>query len=484
MSSTANTPLPSRQESVAEKSIADAPAHAVDLEKRNPKRRHLLGAYDAFLAAVLVANLALMAHCLATTAWRSAGPLPLDQAIVASAANTLAAILVRQEYAVNLAYAGVLRIPHALPLRLRSALVRVYEHGGVHAGCGVAGALWYFAFVAAYTVEFSRGRVRSVSVMVASYALLLLLATIVVFAQQRLRFKRHDVFELTHRFAGWTAVALFWVDLVTYAAVPKYTAVPHSAGVQQVNLSTELLHAPAFWLLLLTTVHLVLPWLRLRRMAFSPTVLSASALRLDFDAPWPLVTGIALSVSPLREWHPFATFPTPSTSSDGGRSTQYSVLISRAGDWTAAQIAAPRYAYWVRGWPRAGLLQLALAFRSVVIVTTGAGIGPALSLLLVDRTRWPRRARTACRLVWCAARPRATLGQEVCDAVARADPRAVVIDSRAGAGRPDLLAVAYAAWREEGAEAVFVISNRGLTRMVVEGLEGMGVHAFGPIWDS
>src|SRR5438552_3624623 len=66
----------------------------------------------------------------------------------------------------------------------------------------------------------------------------------------------------------------------------------------------------------------------------------------------------------------------------------------------------------------------------------------------------------------------------------RADPRAVVIDSRARGGRPDLLAVVYAVWKAEQAEAVFVISNRKLTMTVVEGLENMGVHAYGPIWDS
>ena len=482
--------MPSRQESLADKSIAYAVQDVVniaggqygkDLEERKPTRR-FISAYAGFLAAVLLANLALLARILAATDWRGVGPLPLDQAIVASAANVLGAILVRQEYALNLAYAAVLRIPHALPLRLRAGLVRVYEHGGIHAGCGVAGTGWFVVFVAVSTIEFARGRMRSVPVMVVSYALILLLTTIVVFAQQRLRFQNHDAFELTHRYAGWTAVLLFWVDLLAYASLSKH------ASVQPVHLGTALTHAPAFWLLLLTTIHLVLPWLRLRRMHFEPTILSSSALRLDFDAPWPLVTGIALSTSPLREWHPFATFPAPCnpgpSSGAESRSTRHSVLISRAGDWTAAQIAAPRRAYWVRGWARAGLVKLALAFRSVVIVTTGAGIGPALSLLLVDGARWGRRAHTSCRLVWCAASPRETLGEDVCAAVARADPRAVVIDSRARGGRPDLLAVAYAVWKEERAEAVFVISNRKLTMMVVQGLEEMGVHAFGPIWDS
>jgi hypothetical protein len=475
-------------------SIADALQNVIEAainqytqdQQRKPKHRHLTSAYDGLLVTVLLINAALLAYILATTDWHNA--LPLDEAIIASAANVLGAILVRQDYAVNFVYAVVLRIPHALPLRLRSGLVRVYEHGGIHAGCGVAGACWFVLFVAMLTAEFARGRMDGgVPAMAVSYALVVLLATIVVFAQQRLRYRYHDAFELTHRYAGWAAVLLFWGDLLamTYTGVSKNVGVTKDTAVQPVRLGTALAHAPAFWLLALTTVHLLLPWLRLRRMHFETTVLSPSAVRLDFTAPWPPVTGILLSASPLREWHPFATFPAPSTG--GQRRTaadgreQHSVLISRAGDWTAAQIAAPRTTYWVRGAPRAGLLQLALAFRSVVIVTTGAGIGPALSLLLCAA---PRRARTACRLVWCAASPRAALGADVCDAVMRADPRAVVVDSRARGGRPDVLALAYGVWHAERAEAVFVISNRALTLAVVEGLRDMGVHAFGPIWDS
>jgi hypothetical protein len=482
MASPAETPIPSRQESLIDKTsgaehTAEIPSQhqdRIDLGRKSnlghfvSGRSQLFSVYNQLFTLVLLSNAAVLVWTFTRTA------TPLNTAVVAAAANVLAAILVRQDYVVNAVYAGVSRVPHSLPLPLRASLVRVYEHGGIHVGCAVAGTGWFIVFTVLVTVAAGKGRMRSVSVLAVSYTLALLMLAIVVCAHQRLRFKYHDVFETTHRYAGWLSMFLFWIGLalITHASLPH-----HNVS----GLGAALVRAPAFWLLLATTAHLVLPWLRLRRIRFEPTVLSDSALRLDFDGAWPSVTGIQLSVAPLREWHPFATFPAPDQIYGEARAKKHSVLISRAGDWTRAQIAAPRQTYWVRGWPRAGLLQLALAFSRVVIVTTGAGIGPALSLLLADEQR---RACTACRLVWCASAPGETLGHGVCAAVARADPRAVVIDSRGGRGRPDLLAVAYAVWREERAEAVFVISNRAVTGMVVGGLQEAGVHAFGPIWDS
>ena len=51
-------------------------------------------------------------------------------------------------------------------------------------------------------------------------------------------------------------------------------------------------------------------------------------------------------------------------------------------------------------------------------------------------------------------------------------------------GRPDLLQVTYRMCQEMGAEAVFVLSNETVTRMMMSGLEKKGVPVYGPIWDS
>ena len=65
------------------------------------------------------------------------------------------------------------------------------------------------------------------------------------------------------------------------------------------------------------------------------------------------------------------------------------------------------------------------------------------------------------------------------------DPDAVIIDTKKdGQRRPDLISLAETVYRESGAEAVFFISNRKLTKKVVEGLEKRRVPIFAPIFDS
>ena len=69
------------------------------------------------------------------------------------------------------------------------------------------------------------------------------------------------------------------------------------------------------------------------------------------------------------------------------------------------------------------------------------------------------------------------------DEVLAAQPDALIwnTDER---GKPDVLALAYDAYVDSGAEAVICISNKAVTWQVVHGLEQRGIPAFGPIWDS
>jgi ferredoxin-NADP reductase len=126
--------------------------------------------------------------------------------------------------------------------------------------------------------------------------------------------------------------------------------------------------------------------------------------------------------------------------------------------------------FYIKSHPKAGVLSLSLLFPRVVILTTGSGIGPALSSLL------ERPAYQHARLVWSTRSPLATYGREIMD-------EALVLDTDE-MGRPDLLEVAWRMYREERADAVFVLSNEKVVKAVVGGLEGRGVSAYGPIWDS
>jgi hypothetical protein len=271
----------------------------------------------------------------------------------------------------------------------------------------------------------------------------------------------HNTFEISHRFAGWTAIGIFWAECMLL--------VDHFRKVTGHSFGHELITLPTFWFLVVITFHLVLPWIRLRKWHFHPDQLSNHALRLNFDTTLAPLSGLAISESPLKEWHPFATFP-----KEGGGG---SMIISNAGDWTRRTILEPKTRYWVKGVPKTGVLSMAFVFRKVVVVTTGSGIGPCLSFLME-----PSR-KTQCRVLWSTPSPLKTYGQGIYNSVKQSDPNALIIDTRAS-GRPDMVAITYNMFIESGAEAVFCISNPRLTKKIVYGMEARGIPAFGPIWDS
>jgi hypothetical protein len=354
-------------------------------------------------------------------------------------------------------------MPVSAPLRVRRLLCKIYEYGGVHSGAAVCSLIWFALFTGFFTRDFALSishKLRNPAILTITYILLLLLLSLVVTAYPRFRITSHNTFENVHRWGGWFSLALFWIELLLFAKAQG----PSSLGIALINF-------PAFWFLLISSVHAIIPWFRLHKLHVVPEKFSDHAIRLHFKEKVPLFVGLRISASPLREWHSFACIPVRSGA--GG-----SVLISNAGDWTKKTIQNPRPYYWVKGIPVTGVLPMARLFKKVIVVTTGSGIGPCLGVI--------QDVRTKVRVIWSTPRPVDTYGWEICEAVRRVDKEAVIIDTREGGKRkrPDLLGLAWRLYREEGAEAVFVISNPKVTRMVVYGLEARGVPAFGPIWDS
>lgn len=251
------------------------------------------------------------------------------------------------------------------------------------------------------------------------------------------------------------------------------------------------------------TLSIILPWVRLRKVPVRAVVLSSHAVRLYFDygmfsydftllhcthffTPVTPITGsfTRISESPLMEWHGFATVPEPGMKG-------YSLVVSKAGDWTTRQIENPPKELWVRGIPTFGVLRIVPLFRRVVFVATGSGIGPCAPCILEQRV--------PIRLLWTSPNVRQTFGDEFVDSILNASPDAVIYgedssdacqynaehisDTRAH-GKPDMVKLTYKLVREFDAEAVCVISNQKLTQKVVYGMMSRGIPAFGAIWDS
>lgn len=383
----------------------------------------------------------------------------------AASANLMITILFRQENFVNLLYEIATCVPLSTPLWLRSRLALVFHYGGAHSGAGVAAVTWYLLYTALATKEFAQTRERAqIPNIVTSYILVLMFAAILGGAHPRFRVRFHDRFEVMHRFAGWTALVTFWVHTVTAAKV--------YAKNEGSPLGMYLVRSANFWTFLISSMCSVISWARLRKREVYPEILSDHAIRLHFKyLTMPPFYGLKISDHPLTEWHAFATIP----DDDGSGPNGFSVVVSNAGDWTKRTIMEPPKKLWVRGYPLHGLLYTSRLFRKIVVVATGSGIGPCLSLLYADVT--PRR------ILWSTPHPETTYGPKIVGAVQKADPDAIIWNTRTQ-GRPDMVAMTWALVSESNAEAVFVISNPKVTRKVVYGMNSRGIPAYGAIFDS
>jgi hypothetical protein len=443
-------------------------------QKRYPRvlralRWTLLTIYHRLSLLVLVPNIIVI---ITLAAQHNLFEIPLPNMAAAVAANIAAAVVMRQELFVNFLFALVAQCPRSVPLRIRRILAKIYHLGGVHSGAGIAATVWFTLFNSALLSAWQKGTIPGLSkhrfhpVIAITIIIDLLLISIVVFAHPKLRRRFHNTFELVHRFAGWLAVALFWVHLVVLTELLENSREP------QRPIGEAMARSPTTYLLMLVTVSLIIPWLRLRKVPVRVELLSDHASRWHFDyTNVELCSASRVTDKPLKEWHSFAGIP-----ERNGKG--FSVIVSNAGDWTKRMIQNPPTKLWVRGIPTRGVLHIAPIFNKLVIVATGSGIGPVLSLL---------SARDIpCRVLWSARDPMNTYAKNIIDEVFMADPKALVYDTKTvdPSNRPDLLRIAYRLYRDSGAEAVFVISNQKVTQKIVYGLESRGVPTFAPIFDS
>ena len=389
----------------------------------------------------------------------------LIDCVNAAAVNLLGVALARHPVVVNTLFVLICSLPRSSPLWLRRRASKIFHYGGVHSGCGVACVVWYLGFIGLMSREFSTASSLrfSPALLVLSYLILVLLLGIVIFAQPAMRFKSHDVFEFSHRFGGWIAITFFWPLFFLFAEKAR--------DISHQSLGQYLASLPAFWIILFLTATLIWPWLYLRKIPIRPEYLSDHAIRLHFldQPPLRFARGYAVSRHPLRDWHSFAQFP----DLDG---TGYSSLVSKVGDWTTECIQNPPSYLWRRGIPVTGFGYCIKLFRSIILVTTGTGIGPILALTSLED-------RPPLRIIWQTRTPLKTYGQGIMDCLEVLDENPIVIDSDKR-GRQDMLPIILDLVNTSEVECVIVVSNPVFTRKMVYQLESRGIAAFGPIFDS
>ncbi|KAF7365210.1 Nonribosomal peptide synthetase 12 [Mycena venus] len=419
-------------------------------------RHQIFSLYRRLFGVVFVTNMAIFITFLIR------GGADAQRLGLITLANLFVAILMRQDYVVNTFFNVFCAVPPSWPLSIRRVCARVYHIGGLHSGCATSGVIWLALLCGQATREAIHGGIvshASVATVAISYSILLLLLGIVIFAHPSMRSKRHDSFERVHRFFGWTSIILVWSQVVVLTNDYR--------GDQ--SLSHALVHSAPFWMLLVMTGSIILPWLRLRKVPVRAEVLSKHAVRLYFTYSTPIPGSfVRLSVHPLKDWHGFATIPVP-------HEKGFSLVVSKAGDWTNSRITDPPSTVWVRGAPCFGVLRIVPLFQRLVFVATGSGIGPCAPCILEQRV--------PIRLLWTSPNVRETFGDKLVDEILGASPGAVIYDTRKH-GKPDMVKLTLRLVKEFNAEAVCVISNQKLTQKIVYGMMSRGIPAFGAIWDS
>ena len=100
----------------------------------------------------------------------------------------------------------------------------------------------------------------SIPTVVITYVILVLLLGILVFAHPTIRSKRHNTFEKTHRFLGWTATALVWCQVRSYPSFSgeilkllQFILLTNDYREEGQQLGMALVGSAPFWLLVVLT---------------------------------------------------------------------------------------------------------------------------------------------------------------------------------------------------------------------------------------
>lgn len=418
-------------------------------------RHPALMEYRRLVVLVVAINITVFVLGLRNGSWFSGGTYVLGPIADMALINLSLGILIRQQRVVNALFWLATRIPTSWPLWIRWGAGKVFHLGGLHSGSTVTGTVWFsFLLFAMAANRIGGGTLPSNVTIALSGTMVALMMLMIISALGPIRARFHNVFERIHRFVGWTVLGLFWAQTVSITR--------DSGGV--------LTETPAFWMLCLITLSILSPWLTLKRVRVEIEKPSTHAVlaRFDYgDTPF-AGSSNAISHSPFGEYHSFANIPAPDEKG-------YRLAISRSGDWTGEFIDNPPEHVWVKGITTSGVARIEELFTKVVYVGTGSGIGPILPHLL--------KGMVPNRLIWSTRSPRKTYGDALIDEIEAHTESPVIWDTDID-GKPNLSALALRAVRENGAEAVIVISNQKLTRRVVHDMESMGIPAYGAIWDS
>ncbi|MEM8532882.1 MAG: hypothetical protein AAGF95_18690, partial [Chloroflexota bacterium] len=98
-------------------------------------RHHTMSQYRRLAVLVALVNFAFLGFGLTSGEWWSGDSIALGALANLVVGNIAVAILIRQQYVINLLFWIATSAPTSWPLSIRWALGKVYHFGGIHSGC-------------------------------------------------------------------------------------------------------------------------------------------------------------------------------------------------------------------------------------------------------------------------------------------------------------------------------------------------------------
>ncbi|KAJ9168741.1 hypothetical protein P3X46_020233 [Hevea brasiliensis] len=390
-------------------------------------------------------------------------PYARNRASLFAIANILALTLCRSEAFLRVVFWFAVKVlgRSRVPLPIKTATTALLQSlGGIHSGCGVSSIAW---LIYALVLTLNDRENTSSEIIAVASSILSLLCLSALAAFPLVRHLHHNVFERTHRFAGWTALALLWAFVIlTISYDPKTKSYSNELG-------SRLIKQQEFWFTVAITVLIIIPWVTVRRVPVKVSSPSGHASIIKFQGG--VKAGILgrISPSPLSEWHAFGII------SDG--KTEHMMLAGAVGDFTKSLVSNPPSHLWVRQVHFAGLPYLVNMYERVLLVATGSGICVFLSFLL-------QPSRASVCLLWVAKGIEQNFGKEIKGMMSGHPNDKVIVHDTAILGRPNVSEMSVDAARKWGAQVVIVTSNPEGSRDIVNACKASGISAFGPIWDS
>lgn len=389
-----------------------------------------------------------------------------------SVGNILIAVLVRNELILHLLYRLAVWTSVKISYGKYYLNSGVHYIGGVHASCATWGFLWLIVDVLQQLGNPSDPLSMATSsdpISIATSSILFtLLFIIILTAIPLFRHKFHDTFELSHRYLGWSCLSILVLHQIRFQFI---------IALNQTYPLETLLTNPVLLMLALMVLSIFLPWISVECFDnFRIHCPSEGVLVVTLPGEADVGTFARISLDGI-EWHSFSVAETSFCKQTG--ESKINLIIGAVGDWTKNLIQQVEKAnlpkqLWVRRVKPPGFMFSINAYSRVVVIATGAGIAPVIPHVI-------KNSHKLC-IVWIANEHEQTYGEKIWSLL-DSHPRCNIFDTRMH-GRPNVEQLAIQAVRDFRAQAVFCVSNKAVTKKVVNTCLSKGIPAYGATWDS